>query len=355
MKIAFLTEYTHLGGGETNLLNLAYELNKYNDVVIFCNGEVKATAKDKSIKTIEFITTKKWIKFFPLISFNMDLRRILNTFDIVHAYSVNVLPYLFFLKPRIVWTTHGFWEHPNGLRSMVIDKIVDKVVCVSSDVYRIANFKFSKKMIIFLGVNLNIKRKIEEVDFDGICLKLVCIGRFQRIKGQDILLDAIIKFAKSHSYLKIYLSIVGDVNGKDKEDIKYKSEIYDKAQNISNKNIEIAFEGFRANVSDYIEKSHFVIIPSRYESFSMVAIEALSCGKPIIAPNIGGLMDIVNSDNIGLLFEPGSVVSLVETLEEAVKNYKNFNKENSLKRAKFFSIENQAKQHMLLYKSMIND
>jgi glycosyltransferase involved in cell wall biosynthesis len=355
MKIAFITEYTEIGGGESNLLNLAEELNKTNDVTIFCSGKVENEAKKRNLNTINFTTGRRWIKFIPIISFKKSLIEQLNEYDIVHSYSVNVLPFLTNVKAKIVWTTHGYWEKPNGLRGKIIDKIVDKVVCVSTDVYNIASFKKVKKQTIFLGTNFRISENIVDKKFDKKNIKLVCIGRFQKIKGQDILLESLEKLSIKQPNINFNLSIVGDVNGDNQDDINYKKSLINKVKSIKNKNLKIEFLGFQTNVRDFIEKVDIVVIPSRYESFSMVAIEALSCGKPIIAPNIGGPKDIINSEKIGLLFEAKNIKSLAKIIDKAIENINNFDSQLSFERAKVFSIENQSKKHSELYKELLND
>lgn len=355
MTIAIITEYTEIGGGESNLLNLAEELNKTNDVTIFCSGKVEIEAKKRNINTISFTTGRRWIKFIPLISFKKSFIEQLNEFDIVHAYSVNVLPCLIGVKPKIVWTTHGYWEKPNGLRGKIIDKIVDKVVCVSTDVYNIADFEIEKKQTIFLGTNFKTSENLVNKIFDKKNIELVCIGRFQKIKGQDILIDSLKELSMTQPDTNLNLSIVGDVNGNNQEDVNYKKSLLDKTKNINNKNLNIDFLGFQTNVRDFIEKADMVVIPSRYESFSMVAIEALSCGKPVIAPNIGGPKDIVNSEKIGLLFEAGIAESLEKTIYEAIKIFESFDSQLALQRAKFFSVENQAKNHLAIYEEILND
>jgi glycosyltransferase involved in cell wall biosynthesis len=354
LKIALITEYTEIGGGESNLLNLTEELNKVNDVTIFCSGKVRSEANKRGIKTIDFKTGRRWIKFISIVSLDGDLKQQLNQFDIVHVYSVNVLPCLIGVKSKIVWTTHGFWEKPNGLRGKIIDKIVDKVVCVSTDVFNIADFKSSKKQTIFLGTNFKILKTAQDKVFEHTNVNLVCIGRFQKIKGQDILIDALEKLSKRHGEINFNLSIVGDVNGHNQEDIDYKKLLQDKVKNTDNTNLKIKFEGFQTDVRSYIENADIVVIPSRYESFSMVAIEALSCGKPVIAPNIGGPKDIIDSDVVGMLFEAENVDSLSESIIKTIENFSNFNTEEALKRARIFSIENQAKQHVTLYKEVLN-
>ncbi|MEI6891601.1 MAG: glycosyltransferase [Pontiella sp.] len=55
-----------------------------------------------------------------------------------------------------------------------------------------------------------------------------------------------------------------------------------------------------------------VCIPSRMESFGFVAAEAIACGVPVVAFDIGGLSDIVDHKQNGYLAKPFSVVDLSE-------------------------------------------
>jgi len=72
--------------------------------------------------------------------------------------------------------------------------------------------------------------------------------------------------------------------------------------------------------------SHAVVVPSRYEPFGIVALEAMAAGKPVIASSVGGLSEIVVHGETGLLVPPedpealaGAVVWLLDHEEEAVR------------------------------------
>ena len=55
------------------------------------------------------------------------------------------------------------------------------------------------------------------------------------------------------------------------------------------------------------------VVPSFYEPFGLVALEALACGVPVIASSVGGLKEIVTSE-CGLLVPPGDAAALARTL-----------------------------------------
>lgn len=347
MKIALLTEYKKIGGGESNLLNLAEELKKYANVTLFCEGDVKKEAERRGIKVKNFNINKRWYKGILLPHYNKILINDLNKFNIVHSYSINPISLFPFINSKKILTIHGFWEKPYGLRGKIIELLTDKVITVSTDVYNITSLKNKEK--IFLGTKIV---NCEKTFLRNDKIIISCIGRFQRIKGQDILLKSI-NFVLKKINKPIEINFIGDVNSYNKIDIEFKNQIITLAKNIENSRLKINFLGFQSNVKQFINQSHLVVVPSRYESFSMVTIESLACETPVIAPNIGGLKDIINSNEIGLLFEPENIKDLEEKIIFAIKNYEFFNREKMKERSLDFSIEIQAKKHLELYKGLL--
>jgi len=61
---------------------------------------------------------------------------------------------------------------------------------------------------------------------------------------------------------------------------------------------------------EQIRKASVVIMPSRYEGFPMVALEALGIGRPLIASDVDGLRDVVSGNINGLVFPCGDVEKL---------------------------------------------
>lgn len=355
VSVAFITEFSEIGGGESNLFQLAKELSSQINVAVFCpKGKLFELCKNAKIPCFPIVPIffKGWIKGIPLINFKKKLLRDLESFDVVHAYSLHILPTLFFLRTPLVWTNHGVWENVRGLRAWMLKRITSKIITVSYDTYKYAMVSEQLKRNIHLGAPLPEFAKPAVLRFDEIIIS--CIARFQKIKGQDLLLSAIERLGIRNPNQVVKVFFVGDVNYLDKENVRFKDAVIQKASTLTYlKNIKIIFEGFKSDVTPYYQKSHLIVIPSRYESFSMVAIESLSYGKPIVAPNCGGPKDIINSAAVGELFLPEDSDDLASAIQRVINKYHTYDYRAIRRRAEHFSIKNQARQHLAIYKEII--
>ena len=67
----------------------------------------------------------------------------------------------------------------------------------------------------------------------------------------------------------------------------------------------------------YYSAAEAVVVPSQYESFGMVALEAMACGKPVVASQIGGLAYLVKDGVTGFsvpVDDPGELASRLTTI-----------------------------------------
>lgn len=68
----------------------------------------------------------------------------------------------------------------------------------------------------------------------------------------------------------------------------------------------------------YMKDARFLIVPSEwYEGFARTIVEALACGVPVVASELGAMAEIVSDRRTGLLFEPGDPEDLAATVEQA--------------------------------------
>lgn len=136
-------------------------------------------------------------------------------------------------------------------------------------------------------------------------------------KGIDILIQAV-KLLKSKD-CNFVLKIGGDGNKLSYyKHLAEKYEVKDRLEWLGYLNREKALPEY--------QNCDFVVMPSRLESLSMVILEALACGKPVVATACGGPQDLINSAN-GILVEPDNPSALAEGIEFMLKNYNSYQAE----------------------------
>ncbi len=69
-----------------------------------------------------------------------------------------------------------------------------------------------------------------------------------------------------------------------------------------------------------MRESDAVLVPSRYENFCNVALEAMAAGRPVVGSRCGGITDLVKDGITGLLFEPGEVGEIETRLRELISS-----------------------------------
>ncbi|WP_154642988.1 glycosyltransferase family 4 protein, partial [Bacillus cereus] len=146
----------------------------------------------------------------------------------------------------------------------------------------------------------NDKRVSLEIEKD--CINLLFVGRFDKQKGLDILIDIF----KNNNLPKIKLYIIG-------EPVVSQAE-FQFPQNVINL-------GWIDNklLDSYYSDMDAVIMPSRWEGFGLVAIEAMKNRKPVIVSNRGALPELINQEVNGYIFDlekPNDLVDILLNLDK---------------------------------------
>ncbi len=102
------------------------------------------------------------------------------------------------------------------------------------------------------------------------------------------------------------------------------------------------------------QRAKFVVVPSYYEPFGIVALEAMACGRPVIASRTGGLAEIVNDGVNGFLVEVGNHLQLAQRMVQLLQDDERRQQmgQAARERANEFSWERTAKQTLALYDSL---
>ena len=135
---------------------------------------------------------------------------------------------------------------------------------------------------------------------------LLFVGRLQALKGVDLALETLIEMrVRGRDAL---LAIVGGPSGSDGGDTL--RELHDRVAEagvIGN----VSFVAPQAHqlLSTWMRAADVTLVPSRSESFGLVALESSACGTPVVASDVGGLMTLIEPGVNGFLIgerDPGA-------------------------------------------------
>jgi D-inositol-3-phosphate glycosyltransferase len=143
------------------------------------------------------------------------------------------------------------------------------------------------------------------------------VGRIEPLKGVDTLLRALQLMQQSGEMPpNLCLSIVGGDPSKPRETRHAELEKLMALRDEFGLNDVVTFLGRRAQetLHCYYASADVVVMPSHYESFGMVALEAMACGTPVIASDVGGLAHLVRDGETGFLVPGRDPAAMAERL-----------------------------------------
>ena len=184
--------------------------------------------------------------------------------------------------------------------------------------------------------HINIKQKYNIINKKA----LLSVQRLHPRKGIQYLLRAIPEVIKTNS--TIAFIIVG--TGPEEGNLKRLTE----KLGINN---YVIFTGFISDdeLPSYYASADLFILPTLYEGFGLVYIDALCFGLPIVTTENGGSLDIVNKDN-GILVPPKDPIKLGETIIEALN--KKWDSDKIKRGAEKYRWEGIVEEYNRLYKKL---
>ena len=67
----------------------------------------------------------------------------------------------------------------------------------------------------------------------------------------------------------------------------------------------VRFTGLVEDIPAVLEPAHVMLVSSRYESFGLAILEAMARGVPVVAPDVGGIPEVIRHGETGFVFPPG--------------------------------------------------
>lgn len=305
--------------------------------------------------------------------------------------KIQVLGFIFFnviytlLKFRDVDLVHVQWPIPNGLGALLLKKIYGipyintihgEEVYLSKRFHTLPILRYlvnnSSKSItnssgtlkICLDSNLN-KEKLEVIPFgvdtdffkplnldrDENIFQILSVGYLIERKGFEYLIKAMKEVLTKHE--NVQLKIVGSGPLENKlNNIITDMDLNEKVEIIGNVSDNELLKLY--NLSDLFVLPSVVDSQGNTEGLGVVLLEAMACGLPVIGSDVGGIPDIIQNMETGLLVSGEDILGISNSIRCLIEddNLRNMLAINGYERVKMdFSWSNISKNYIRIYKS----
>ena len=234
--------------------------------------------------------------------------------DIVHCHSTKAglvgRLALRGMTPKVIYTPHCWaFQMDSPLRSLyrLVEKtfipFTDLLLAVCKDEARLGQelgYPPEKIRIAYNGIDAaEYKRQAPK------SREIVFIGRAARQKGLDILLEAYRRILRQRPGTR--LSVMSDVSG------RFRAELLEVGA-------EIVPFGSQKESAAFLASGAVLAMPSRWEAFPYLLLEAMAAGVPIVASDVGGVREAVRDGESSILVPPGQAARVAEDLIDLLDN-----------------------------------
>ncbi|MBD2280145.1 glycosyltransferase family 4 protein [Aphanizomenon flos-aquae] len=346
MKVLFLDQSGKPGGAELCLVDIAKPYGENALVGLFADGNFRKLLEENQVP-VEVLTTQaikvgKQSGLFQALGSLGQIVPLINQvvqrarkYDLIYANTQKALfvgAVASFLACRpLVYHLHDILslEHFSKTNLRVAVNLINRCAALV-----IANSQASKMAFLEAGGKSDLVRvvyngfaaknyEVDELEVRNLREHLrlegkFVIGHFSRLspwKGQHILIDAL-----SQCPQDVVVILVGDALFGEQEYVK---DLHQKVAGLGLEN-RVNFLGFRADIPQLMTMCDLITHTSiAAEPFGRVIVEAMLCGKPVIAAEAGGAMELVEDGINGFLVTPGEPQKLAQVIhncrQESVK------------------------------------
>ena len=247
--------------------------------------------------------------------------QLLTRFDVIHVHSPAALKslvfHLFLLKhKKLIYTRHGAapLNKPHWIRlHRFARSFIHAVTFVSAEAkHSFAHHGWHKvpQYIIDNGVRLPSQALTDNKNtaHNGV-LRLGSVGRMVKLKSQLSLLQAVSQM-DSDSQNQLELHFFGD------GELRSQLETFHQQHS----GIRAVFHGLEIDRQNIYPHIDMLVVTSSTEGLSMVILEAMAYGKPVIATNVGGNPMLVKSGETGFLYEFNDIDELKSVISGVLQN-----------------------------------
>lgn len=344
MKILFLIDNLGSGGAEKVLIDILknINLNKYEVSLLLIRNkgvylkDIPINVKkyyiyndnkyqyNKIIYKLYYFITKVHFKINRIIGLKKIFRKnIIDKYDVyipfLEGACIQLIADSKIEGKKIAWIHTDLTKHAIMKQKKELEVLNDmnKIICVSKSSKEALVAKYyqleDKVMIITNPIDIKniIKKSNEPLEIDnyleGDCPVFISVGRIERVKGFDILLEAHRMLLKEGINHKII--ILGE--GSQERELKNLIEKYDVVDSFK-------LYGYKKNPYTYIKKADYFVMPSRYEGYPLSLCESIALEKPIIASDFPAAFEILKDGKLGVICKREDVIDLKNKMKELI-------------------------------------
>ena len=322
MKILQIIPELNVGGVETGTVDLSkYLIRKGHKAIVVSNGG-QLVPKLESVGAKHFVLPVHEKNPWTMVRMVKALREIIlkEKVDIVHARS-RVPAWIAFFACRktnasFITTCHGYYQ------SRWFSQVMgwSKLVIVPSQVigrHMITEYHVPPENIRCIPRSVDLEKfNVPREDKAGKSEFVIgIIGRITPLIGHMSFLKAMAKVIRNMPYVKVW--VIGDAP-KDKD--IHKREIEQLVERLGIKG-QVDFLGNRQDVPELLSKMDALVLSTiTQEAFGRVILEAQAAGVPVVATKVGGVVDIIDDEETGLLVQPKDVDAMAQAVMRLLRD-----------------------------------
>jgi glycosyltransferase involved in cell wall biosynthesis len=331
INVLFATHYTGLGGGETALVTLAQALDPAAfrpHLLVPREGQLaeawRAFGGVAHIVPFRGATVYFLPGLWARLPASRQMERLIRVHNIHAIHSdYHTLPLLLPAAERAripaLWTCMGWWFKPQRWQRGFFRR--PAATFAHSEAIKRGFLGEPPFMppdrieVLYPGVDtdrfhpgVDGLRVRFEANLPPDAPVVALVARFQSVKGHEVF-QAMARQVALQVPAARFIVAGENVHGVSADE-RYKRAILDAAAGDSILRDRLTYLGFRADVERVIGAADVVVCSSQFESFGVVNVEAMACGKPVVSTRRGGPSETVAHGETGYLVEPGDVAGM---------------------------------------------
>lgn len=365
-----------ISGVGVHVLNLSKELVNMGHEVKVLSSNLLKEGSEKTVpgyEEVEGIETRRFsvFKLPGVASGYIPYPKLLGTIlrsdaDVIHAHSFAYFPtYVSALSRTLkrkvfVLTSHQpptesafrnrflmrMYNRGIGRLSLkAADGIIAATKREAAYLIQAAGAEPRKITVVPEGVNLNLYHA--KADQSKKSEDILFVGRLAPEKGLPFLIEAIPEVVRQHPSAAFLF--VGEDQG-------VKHVLLKRAADLKvTQYMKFLGPKFGAELADIYREAALFVLPSLYETFGLVILEAMASGLPVVATRVGGVPELVRDEYNGVLVSPKDHVALADAINNFLSNrqlYRRVSAQN-VETAKRYSWRGIAERIDALYVSLL--